>query len=255
MTCSAVKRPSRSLKMSDSSTMPEADQRSGGNSPGSIARGNRQETAGDPGLYTSNFDLSPDGTRIAVAQRNPENSRYDVQVIDWARKTPTRFTFDPALGPNGNVVWSPDGASHRVFVRAPREPGHLRTQREGTAWKQPFSPRQTTNGPKTGPRTGAIWPMGSIRERPHLAISMLFRCSETGSPFWYLNRPSLKTSRDSRSMANGWPTTRTNRAPCRCTSCRFRRSIKSGRSRAWAACNRDGGVMARSSTISALMAP
>ncbi len=71
-------------------------------------KGNRQETAGDPGLYTSNFDLSPDGTRIAVAQRNPENSRYDIQVIDWARKTPTRFTFDPALGPNGNVVWSPD---------------------------------------------------------------------------------------------------------------------------------------------------
>jgi Tol biopolymer transport system component len=60
-------------------------------------------------LYTSNFDLSTDGTRIAVAQRNPENSQYDLWVIDWARKTSARLTFDPALSPNGNVVWSSDG--------------------------------------------------------------------------------------------------------------------------------------------------
>jgi Tol biopolymer transport system component/predicted Ser/Thr protein kinase len=71
--------------------------------------GHREASAGNPGLYTSNFDLSPDGTRIAVAQRNPENSQYDLWVIDWARKTSARLTFDPALSPNGNVVWSSDG--------------------------------------------------------------------------------------------------------------------------------------------------
>jgi Tol biopolymer transport system component/predicted Ser/Thr protein kinase len=71
--------------------------------------GTREGPAGTAGLFTSNFDLSPDGARIAVAQRNPENSQYDVWVTDWAGKTPTRFTFDRALGANGNVVWSPDG--------------------------------------------------------------------------------------------------------------------------------------------------
>jgi serine/threonine protein kinase len=71
--------------------------------------GRRQETAGNPGIYTANFDLSPDGARIAVAQRNPQNANFDVVVLDWARKSSTRFTFDPALSANGNVVWSPDG--------------------------------------------------------------------------------------------------------------------------------------------------
>jgi Tol biopolymer transport system component len=63
-----------------------------------------------PGLYTTNFDLSPDGTQIAVAQRNPNDSRYEIWLIDWARNIPKRLTFDPALTPNGNVVWSPDGS-------------------------------------------------------------------------------------------------------------------------------------------------
>ena len=74
-------------------------------------KGNRERTASSAGLYTSNFDLSRDGTRIAVAQRNPETSHYDVSVLDWLRNTTTRFTFDPALSANGNVVWSPDGLS------------------------------------------------------------------------------------------------------------------------------------------------
>jgi eukaryotic-like serine/threonine-protein kinase len=71
--------------------------------------GHPEGAAGNPGLYTTNFDLSPDGTKIAVAQRNPENSQFDVWVLDWARHTPARFTFDPALSANGNVVWAPDG--------------------------------------------------------------------------------------------------------------------------------------------------
>ena len=62
-----------------------------------------------PGLYTTNFDLSPDGTQIAVAQRNRQASQYDISLIDWARDFSRRLTFDPALSPNGNVVWSPDG--------------------------------------------------------------------------------------------------------------------------------------------------
>jgi Tol biopolymer transport system component/predicted Ser/Thr protein kinase len=72
-------------------------------------KGQPESTPRNAGLYTSNFDLSPDGRRIAVAQRNPETSEYDISVIDWERRTPTRATFDPALSASGNVVWSPDG--------------------------------------------------------------------------------------------------------------------------------------------------
>jgi Tol biopolymer transport system component len=64
---------------------------------------------GHAGVYTANFDLSPDGAQIAVAQRNRETLQYDIWLLDWARGLPTRFTFDPALTANGNVVWSPDG--------------------------------------------------------------------------------------------------------------------------------------------------
>lgn len=72
--------------------------------------GNRLETAGESGFFNFNFDLSADGKQIAVAQLNPDTSQYDIWVIDWERGVPTRFTFDPALGSYGNVVWSPDGS-------------------------------------------------------------------------------------------------------------------------------------------------
>jgi Tol biopolymer transport system component len=82
-------------------------------------KGLRQEAVGNPGFFTANFDLSPDGGRIAVAQRNPENGQFDIWAIDWARKNQTRLTFDPAVSANGNVVWSPDGA-RIAFASEPR---------------------------------------------------------------------------------------------------------------------------------------
>jgi len=64
----------------------------------------------EPGLYTANFDVTPDGKYIAVARQNPAASQYDIWMIDGARGLPTRSTFDHALSPNGNVVFSPDGS-------------------------------------------------------------------------------------------------------------------------------------------------
>jgi serine/threonine protein kinase len=72
--------------------------------------GNRLGVAGEPGFFNYNFDLSADGKQIAVARLDPDTSQFDIWVIDWARGVPTRFTFDPALGSFGNVVWSPDGS-------------------------------------------------------------------------------------------------------------------------------------------------
>ena len=50
--------------------------------------------------------LSPDGSRIAI--RRADAGNLDVWMIDPARGTTTRFTFDP--GSDGNPTWSADGA-------------------------------------------------------------------------------------------------------------------------------------------------
>jgi eukaryotic-like serine/threonine-protein kinase len=63
-------------------------------------------TLAEPGDY-ANAAVSPNGTRIAVA-RGSAGSR-DLAVIDVARGTTTRLTFDPA--DDDNPVWSPDGRS------------------------------------------------------------------------------------------------------------------------------------------------
>jgi Tol biopolymer transport system component len=59
---------------------------------------------GDPGEYSSPA-ISPDGSRVAVVM-GPTASR-DIWLLDVARGSSTRFTFDPAR--DDYPVWSPDG--------------------------------------------------------------------------------------------------------------------------------------------------
>jgi serine/threonine protein kinase len=63
--------------------------------------------AGKPGLYITQFDLSPDGKRIAVSANDPGSLTTDVWLIELERDTETRLTVDEASEPA--VVWSPDG--------------------------------------------------------------------------------------------------------------------------------------------------
>ena len=67
-------------------------------------QGNPAGTLGDPGDY-ANPAISPDGSRVAVAM-GPVSSR-DIWIMDVARGTSTRFTFDPAR--DDFPAWSPDG--------------------------------------------------------------------------------------------------------------------------------------------------
>jgi hypothetical protein len=70
--------------------------------------------------------ISPDGRWITFSASTANTTALFVRRIEsttpeqlagteeatspfWARNVPTRFTFDPALSPNGNVVWAPDG--------------------------------------------------------------------------------------------------------------------------------------------------
>jgi len=69
-------------------------------------QGRPEGTLGERGEY-ANPAASPDGARVAVA-RGPSANR-DIWILDVARGTSTRFTFDSAS--DDNPVWSPDGQS------------------------------------------------------------------------------------------------------------------------------------------------
>jgi hypothetical protein len=69
--------------------------------------------AGEPGIYISDFDLSPDGKVIAMKWRDSATSNHDIRLLDWVRGVQTRFTADPAV--EEFPVWSPDG-SRIVFA-------------------------------------------------------------------------------------------------------------------------------------------
>ena len=71
--------------------------------------GERLSSIGEPGAYR-NPQLSPDGSRLAVQQRDPLAGRTDVWVIDLARGVRTRLTLDEA-DVHALPVWSPDGST------------------------------------------------------------------------------------------------------------------------------------------------
>jgi Tol biopolymer transport system component len=51
--------------------------------------------------------LSPDESRVTFTSGAPQGGDTDIWLMDLARSTPTRFTFDPS--PEFSPVWSPDG--------------------------------------------------------------------------------------------------------------------------------------------------
>jgi len=66
---------------------------------------------GEPGNYimpVSNQKASPDGKRIVVSKRDRETNNREIYVIDIARNTSSRLTFDP--GDDSYPVWSSDGS-------------------------------------------------------------------------------------------------------------------------------------------------
>jgi serine/threonine protein kinase len=72
------------------------------------ASGKRLGTLGDRADY-ADFELSPDGTQVAVSVLDSTRNTRDLWVYDVSRGIRTRLTADPAneLAP----IWSPDGAT------------------------------------------------------------------------------------------------------------------------------------------------
>jgi len=82
--------------------------------------GKQLETVGAPADYTEPR-LSRDGRRVAVGISDSQG-RGDLWLYDFARRTPTRFTFDPAR--DFASVWSPDD-SRIVFCSVRKGPADI----------------------------------------------------------------------------------------------------------------------------------
>ena len=96
----------------------------------------------EPGPY-SRISLSPDGTQVAFAMRERDNT--DVWVADVARGAINRLTFDPTI--ETMPTWSPDGSS--VAFRSERErPGVFRRDAQGAG---PIERLTETDGPIHSP--------------------------------------------------------------------------------------------------------
>jgi Tol biopolymer transport system component len=78
--------------------------------------GKQLDTVGAAGHY-SDIRLSPDGKRVAFQRLDTERGASDIWLIELARGTTSRLTFDPAN--DGDAVWSPDG--DRVVFSSMRE--------------------------------------------------------------------------------------------------------------------------------------
>jgi Tol biopolymer transport system component len=74
------------------------------------------EPVGPPGVLEAPR-LSPDGKRVAVGRRDPQTRTQDIYVVDLARGTSSRLTFDP--GDDRFPIWSPDGS--RIVWESNRE--------------------------------------------------------------------------------------------------------------------------------------
>jgi Tol biopolymer transport system component/predicted Ser/Thr protein kinase len=128
--------------------------------------GNAAGVLGEPGEYISPA-VSPDGMRVAVAVAAGSGGAHDIWMLDVARNSSTRFTFDPA--DDGSPVWSPDGKSI-VFASTRKGDSRLYIKpADGSGEERPLTdqPGVPTNWSKDGrfllftsgsPRTGVdIW--------------------------------------------------------------------------------------------------
>ena len=148
--------------------------------------------------------------RSPSRQRNRQGSQYDIWLIDWARNFSRRLTFDPALSPNGNVVWSPDGrrvafASQRAGNRDIYEKNvngvGIRNTPSGNPGRR-MAGRLVRGRTLSGLRAQYDTSNGGTCSR--------FHCSAIESPSPLRIRRSARTNPASRKTVDGWPTTRTN---------------------------------------------
>jgi hypothetical protein len=95
--------------------------------------GKKLAIVGEPGEI-ANPVLAPDGKRVLITIRDPATRTRDIWILDLARGTSSRLTFDPAE--DFNPVWSPDDA---YVVFSSNRKGHkdlYRKRADGTGGEE-----------------------------------------------------------------------------------------------------------------------
>ena len=175
--------------------------------------------------------FSPDGTRVATARferDNPLASGSDIWLVDLARKSASRVTFDPQF--EFAPVWSPDGKdllqreqdrrvpdlSARPRALARRSPSRSRGDSRSSRMTSPPTVVSSSSGPKSRRR----------------ASTCGFSTREEGSRRFPTSiRPSTTPTHACPPTAAGSPISRTRTAATKSMSSRSRRSGARCRSR------------------------
>jgi Tol biopolymer transport system component len=159
---------------------------------------------GDPKAY-NDLQLSGDDSRMATSIGDPG----DLWILDLARETSTRFTFDP--GNDESPIWSPDGdqlvfQSSRLLKGQRFTPANLfRKDASGSTEEEylPLAERGPTLQPTSWSPDGSTLALTAFT--PKTGADILFYTLETGDTRVYLNTPSgemnSKFSPDGRWLA------------------------------------------------------
>lgn len=83
-----------------------------------------------------NLEISPDGTRVAVAVTDRARATHDIWMYDVSSGSRTQFTSDPA--DENWLIWSPDGASVLLNSFTPDRQALMRGSSTGTAARTPL---------------------------------------------------------------------------------------------------------------------
>jgi eukaryotic-like serine/threonine-protein kinase len=86
-------------------------------------QGRATGTVGDPAPYW-NLALSPDERKVAVSMVTGTPGNRDIWIIDLARGSMSRLTFDP--GDDSSPIWAPDGSRLAFQGMSRRPPDSLR---------------------------------------------------------------------------------------------------------------------------------
>jgi hypothetical protein len=160
--------------------------------------------------------LAPNERTVAFARVDPQTRTPDIWLFDLARKTETRFTFDP--GSDRAPLWSPDGrevmfASDRtgVWDLYKKSVNGINAEEPVTASADDESPSQWSTDARlivySTPRPNTNWDLWTLR------------VLDPSKPIY--RRGSMRCRARSRRMDIGWHTRPTRLEHSKCTSSPF----------------------------------